>query len=408
MKKRAATKKQNPVLYAVICALLRPYLRLMYNYSAPAGGPALPDGPILVLGAHSSNLDFLFALPALRKKRFNIVVTSYFFNNRRLACLLRFFHCIEKEQFRADVPAIRDMRASVKNGASVLIYPEGEVNGTGRTEPPEPNITRLCRLMDVPVYAIRTHGSYLTRPKWGPVIRRGRVEAEILPVAETREALHALSDGALYGRIRDSLYVNDYDWQRNAKIPFAHRDAAKGLHNLLYICPRCGREFVMNTAGLEIFCESCGNRGRMDEFGFLHPAGPGDVIPQTVPEWADLERESIRRAFASSPGHRMESRAFLQFHEESNTVRSADVGFGKVSLDRTELVYDGTCNGDEVRLIYPLSSFVKLPFNMGRQFDVPNPVRYTSIRPENPREVEQFVLAVQVIKGMEEAQRSSH
>ncbi len=402
MRKQASTKKQNPVLYGLICALLRPYLKLLYNYSIPEDRPELPDGPVLVLGSHSSNLDFLFALPVLRKKRFNIVVTSYFFNNKRLAKLLRFFHCIEKEQFRADVAAIRDMRASIKNGASVLVYPEGEVNGTGRTEPPEKNITRLCRMMDVPIYAIRTHGSYFTRPKWGPVIRRGRVEAEVVPVAVTCDELHGLCDAELYGRICAALAVNDYDWQRSARVPFTHINAAEGLHNLLYMCPRCGREYVMNSKGAEIFCESCGNRGRMDEFGFLHPAGPDDIIPGTVPEWVDIERESIRREFACAKDHRIASRAYLQFHDESNTVKSTDVGCGTVSLDRNELVYEGTCNGEDVRLMYPLSSFVKLPFCIGMQFDVPNPVRYTSIRPVNPREVQKFVLAVPVIKGLTE------
>ena len=36
---------------------------------------------------------------------------------------------------------------------------------------------------------------------------------------------------------------------------------------------------------------------------------------------------------------------------------------------------------------------------MGSQFDVPNPVRYTSIRPRNPRTVYKFVLAVPILKG---------
>jgi 1-acyl-sn-glycerol-3-phosphate acyltransferase len=236
MKKRASTRKQNPALYALVSALLRPYLKLMYNFSVPKDVPKLPSGPILLLGAHSSNLDFLFALPTLRQKRFNIVVTSYFFNNERLAKLLRFFHCIEKEQFRADVSAIRDMRASVKNGASVLIYPEGEVNGTGRCEKPDHNIVKLCRMLDVPVYAVRTCGSYFTRPKWGPVIRRGRVTASVEEIVDAK-ALRELGDAELYARICDRLAVNDYAWQEQARVPFRHRLCAEGLHNISTSAP---------------------------------------------------------------------------------------------------------------------------------------------------------------------------
>ncbi|HOG00427.1 MAG TPA: 1-acyl-sn-glycerol-3-phosphate acyltransferase [Clostridia bacterium] len=398
MRKRASTKKHNPFLYALVCALLRPYLRLMYNFSPPRQIPALPAGPILLLGSHSSNLDFLFALPLLRKKRFNAVVTSYYFNNERLAKLLRFFHCIAKEQFRADVSAIRDIRACVKNGASVLIYPEGEVNGTGRCEKPDRSIVKLCRMLDVPVYAVRTHGSYFTRPKWGPVVRRGKVTAEAAEIADA-QTLRALSDAELYGRICEALESNDYAWQETAMVPFPHRRCAEGLHNMLYLCPRCGREFTMDTLEDEIFCGTCGNRGFMDKYGFLHPAGGDDVIPRTAPEWIDLQRGRIRQELAEAgEDFALREKAYLQFHNRRNSVLLEDVGEGVVTLGRNALTYEGTCNGEHVTLVYPLSTFSKLPFTMGSQFDVPNPVRYTSIRPRNPRAVEKFVLAVPVIK----------
>ena len=165
MLKRAEMKPISRPLFALLSALLRPYLKLVYNYSAPKKLPEFPDGPLLFLGSHSSNLDFLFAIPLLRKKRFNAVVASYFYFNERVGRLLNFCRCIRKEQFRTDISSIRDMRAAIKNGGSVLIYPEGEVNGTGRCERPHESIVRLARLLDVPVYAIITHGSYLTRPK---------------------------------------------------------------------------------------------------------------------------------------------------------------------------------------------------------------------------------------------------
>lgn len=396
MTKRASTKKQNRILYAFICALLKPYLKLSYHFTVPRDVPKFPAGPILVLGTHSSNLDFLFALPTLKKKRFNIMVTSYFFNNERLARLLRFFHCIEKEQFRVDVAAIRDLRASVKNGASVLVYPEGEVNGTGRCEIPERNIVKLCRMLDVPVYAIRTFGSYFTRPKWGPVIRKGKVTAKVDEIAGI-EALRAMDDSALYERICEKLKGGDYEWQERAMVPFPHRRCAEGLHNMLYLCPRCGREFMMDTLEDEIFCESCGNRGYMDEYGFLHPVNRDDVILRTVPEWIDLQRERIRAEVLQKEFAICE-RAYLQFHNRRNSAEHDNVGEGMAVLDKEALTYEGTCNGEPVILVYPLSSFTKLPFSAGDQFDVPNPVRYTSIRPVNPRTVEKFVLAVPIIK----------
>ena len=52
-------------------------------------------------------------------------------------------------------------------------------------------------------------------------------------------------------------------------------------------------------------------------------------------------------------------------------------------------------------MCYPLDGILKLPFSSGIQFDVPNPERIVSIRPDNPAAVEKFVLAVPLIKSLE-------
>lgn len=181
-------------------------------------------------------------------------------------------HCVRKEQFTADVAAIRDMRALVSAGGSILLYPEGEVNGTGRTGAFPESTARLCKLLKAPVYAVRTKGSYLTRPKWGPSRRRGRVETDVTLVA-TAEELLTLSNEALYTRIQAGMFQDEYAWQAQTRVPFHAKNPAEGLHLMLYRCPKCGREFAMRTEGNAIFCTACGNRGLMDGYGFLSPAG---------------------------------------------------------------------------------------------------------------------------------------
>ena len=162
-----------------------------------------------------------------------------------------------------DVAAIRDMRALVSAGGSILLYPEGEVNGTGRTGAFPESTARLCKLLKAPVYAVRTKGSYLTRPKWGPSRRRGRVETDVTLVA-TAEELPTLSNEALYTRIQAGMFQDEYAWQAQTRVPFHAKNPAEGLHLMLYRCPKCGREFAMRTEGNAIFCTACGNRGLMD------------------------------------------------------------------------------------------------------------------------------------------------
>lgn len=395
MRSKYAVKPHIKPVYDMLTLLLRPYLRLKYRFRVPKNVPALPDGPIVLLGSHTGNLDFLFALATLRQKRFHAVVAAHFYRNRRIAWLLNLFRCIKKEQFRADVESVARMKNTIEMGESLLIYPEGEVNGTGRTAPFSDSIAKLAKLLKAPLYAARTHGGYFTRPKWNPVQRRGKVETEIELIA-TAEEVKSLSMNELYARIEQKLFVDDYAWQKRRMIPFGGKNRAKGLENLLYLCPKCGGELTTRTDGNDIYCAACGNRGTVDEYGFLHPVGEGSVIPEMVPDWVELERDALRREIAeddfalSAPCH-------IQYHLNHNTTAHTDVGRGTATLTHTELIYEGTAEGKPIRYAFPLEGIYKFPFNMGNQFDVPNTIRTISIRPENKQINEKFVLALPLI-----------
>ncbi len=395
MLSKYAVKPHIKPFYDVLMLLLRPYLYLKYRFRVPRDLPQLESGPIMLLGSHTGNLDFLFALATVRKKRFHAVVAAHFYRNKRIAFLLNTLRCIRKEQFRADVESIARMKNAVASGESLLIYPEGEVNGTGRTAKSSPSIARLAKLLKVPLYAARTHGGYFTRPKWNPVQTKGKVEIEIERIA-TAEEVSSLSTDELYARIEEKIYVDDYMWQKERMVPFSGKYKAKGLDKLIYLCPKCGREFTMRTDGNEIFCTECGNRGYMDEYGFLHPKSEKDSIPEFVPDWAELQRDALRREIASAD-FALTAPCKLQYHLNTNSVRHTDVGHGTVTLTHDTISYIGTAEGEDISYTFSLEGIQKFPFNMGNQFDVPNMRRTISIRPDNYQMNEKFVLALPLI-----------
>lgn len=59
MRSKYAVKPHIKPVYDMIMLLLRPYLWLKYRFRVPKDIPALPDGPIVLLGSHTGNLDFL-------------------------------------------------------------------------------------------------------------------------------------------------------------------------------------------------------------------------------------------------------------------------------------------------------------------------------------------------------------
>ncbi len=391
-------KPQPAALYTVVYLLLRPFLRIRYGYRRPRALPVRKvKGSVTVLGNHASNLDFLFSIVAFYPKRLNFLVSSHFFGQKPLRFLLRLVQCIPKEQFSADVAAIRDMRSIAAAGGSVMLYPEGEVNGTGRTADFPYNTARLCKLLKAPVYTARIRGSYLTRPKWGPTPRRGRVELDV-GCAATAEDVRALSNEELNARIRDGIYADEYAWQAEARVPFAGKNPAEGLHRMLYRCPRCGVEFATRTEGSAIFCTACGNRGIMDALGFLSPAGPEDVIPPSPLAWVDLQREALRAAIIADPGYRLSAPCFIQYHLSTRALRHEDVGEGTATLSREGVSYEGTAEGEPVSLRFPLEGLYKLPFSAGLHFEIPTAARTTAIRPCEPQAVWKFVLALPLLR----------
>lgn len=390
---------QKKLAYTVFYYVMRPFLFLRYGYRRPKDLPArYAKEPITVLGNHVSNLDFLFAAVAFYPKRLNFLVSSHFFGQKPLALILRMMQCVPKEQFSADVAAIRDMRSIVSAGGSIGIYPEGEVNGIGMTGEFPDSIGKLCKLLKAPVYTVRTKGAYLSRPKWGPGNRRGRVETDILCAADAEE-VKSLSPDELNRRIAAGIFHDEYAWQEKARIPFSGKNRAENLHYLLYRCPKCGKEFTTRTEGDEIYCSVCCNRGRMNKLGFLVPTRERDIIPTSPREWIEYQRQALREAF-SDPEYRLTAPCFLQYHIGEKKLRHEDVGEGTVTLSRDGIAYEGTAEGKPFSFRYRLQELYKFPFTAGLHFEIPPAERTTAIRPKEPQAVWQFVLALPILRQM--------
>ncbi len=409
MDKQAAKsglQSPNAIFYYAIMPLLRLYLFLRYGYKKPKDVPALPEGkPFVVLGSHASNLDFLFTLVAIYPHRPNVLITEFFYGNKLLAPLLRFCRTIPRKQFRADAASVRAMMGVVRRGGCLLLYPEGEVNGTGRFCRMPPGLGRMCKMMGVPVYAAVTEGSYLSLPKWAKSQRRGRVNCR-LSLAADEKTVKESSPEALEALLQEKLFYDDHAWQKSAMIPFRGKAPAERLENLIYRCPRCESEARMKSEGDRFFCTACGNAARMDEYGFLHAEGAEDKVFETVAEWVEYQRECLRRETAL-PDYCMEAKGTLLLHTKDAPMLGIEAGRGLIRLDKEALTYEGEHLGERTLLRWPLASFFKLPFGAGRDFDIPSMQEdRVSFRPDERQLVEKFVLAVDALHDEAEKRES--
>ncbi|MCE5234480.1 MAG: lysophospholipid acyltransferase family protein [Clostridiaceae bacterium] len=394
--KQKAERPGKP-LYGSAVFLLKLYSFFRFGFVAPRGAKKLEE-PFLAVCNHSSNFDFMFALLSLYPKRVSTLTAAFFYHNKYLAAVLRVFHCIPREQFRADAASVRKMLEITASGGSVLLFPEGEVSGTGRTDVFPESTARLIRRMGVNVYAVKLYGSYLARPKWAAFKRRGRVRAEVSPLLTAQEAKE-LAPNEIFERVREALSHDEYQWQELARIPFPSKKPAERLEHLLYKCPRCKAEFALSSADDRLFCAACGNAAHMDAYGFLLPEDEKSVIYRHISDWVEYQRACIREE-AQQGGFTVEAEAELQLHLNPRSLAHTTVGEGVVRLSREILAYEGTRSGERVSLFFPLSSIFKLPFSSGENFEAPNPVEVIAFVPRDRRMISKFVLAVPVLKEL--------
>jgi len=127
-------------------------------------------------------------------------------------------------------------------------------------------------------------------------------------------------------------------------------NGAENLEDLLFWCPKCGKQHVMTTEGNKIFCKECGNGATLLDTYEMVPFDDTCVIPETQTKWFDMERELIKKEVADE-NFRLEENVELGMLPDYKLLSPNDtsviVGKGKLVLDRTGLTYTGTKKGED-------------------------------------------------------------
>jgi len=159
------------------------------------------------------------------------------------------------------------------------------------------------------------------------------------------------------------------------------------LHNILYWCPKCGRELTLETEGLVIRCTACGNSARIDKTARLIPA-PGSVVPEDVQSWyRDQSRFEISRLREDMEPVGVD----VKVRMPANTARGLVVsGEGRIWLDPEGWHYDGTLQGETVSLFFPIETVPALPFDPDDNFQIYSKGTFYALTPEDGRLCSKF------------------
>lgn len=250
--------------------------------------------PYIILANHASFIDFALVVKAIFPRRVNWLISIEEFNGREW--LMRGIGGIYKRKFTSDLTNVRHILWCLKQKKRiVVIYPEARFSLAGINERLDGSYGKLVKTAKCPVVTLIAKGNFLRAPQWNKKPERHLpVSAEMKQIVTAAEA-ETLSAEEIQQRIEDAFHYDEYQWQYDNKIKIKSKSRANNIHRILYQCPACGKEFCTDSKDTEIWCENCGARWQMDEYGRLHRTDGGKDFFNHVPDWYRWERENVRK-----------------------------------------------------------------------------------------------------------------
>ena len=304
-------------------------------------------GPYIVISNHASRLDYIFMGLPLLPKKYNFVVGYNEYFRSHLAPVFKLLRPIPKKNFTADIYTIKEISRIISKKGRIIIFPEGMSSISGANQPIAVGTGKFIKHFKIPVYYSIIKGGYLTSPKYCLEDRLGTVEVEYDQLF-TAEEINNLSAEEIEDIINKALYHDDYEWNLTKQYRYKHNgDIAKNLHHLLYMCPKCHKEFTMRGEKNKIYCTKCGNAATIDDTYKLTPIDEACVIPRTQTVWFNQIRNKVKEEIKNenfSMTFRVKLGVLPEYKYLKNQATSNIVGSGIVTINHEGLKYVGTKN----------------------------------------------------------------
>ena len=352
---RSRKIRRPNAIYSILGTVWKLFMAPKYNvhYTFRAD-PRQEKGAFFFISNHASRLDYIFAGVPLLPLRMNFVAGYNEFHRSHLALVFRLLRVIPKKNLTPDLYTMKEVSRVIKSGGGVCLFPEGMSSISGANQPVAVGTGKLLKHYKVPVYYSVIRGGYLTSPKYNLRDRCGTVEVEFDRLF-TPEALENMTPQEIEDAINRAIYHDDYAWNKEKGYHYDIGDkGAEDLEDLLFWCPKCGRQHTMAPKGNTIFCTACGNGATMLDTYELVPFNGECVIPETQTAWFNRQREIIR-AEVEAEDFVLEEEVELGMLPDDtllkNQATSEIVGEGVLTLDHSGLTYRGTCRGEQVDVL---------------------------------------------------------
>lgn len=250
--------------------------------------------PYVVLSVHQGFMDYYITPLALFPHRATYVSDMEGFANYG-KWLYSQIGCIGTRRFVSNPSLVSNIRHVVSENKNIIvIYPEARHSNVGTNSVLQPSIGKLIKLLKLPVVIQKLKGSYLSQPIWDEErIRKVPIEATLEKVLDAAE-IEQMDVNKLTQLINMHFQYDEYQWQYKNKIKIDDSDRVRGLHKILYRCPHCKKEDLMQSHGHSLICDSCGKTWEMSEYGRMH-SPDGETEFEHIPHWYEYQRDEVKK-----------------------------------------------------------------------------------------------------------------
>lgn len=397
-------QKPNPLYYGILRAVSKLACRLYYPTEVLQNDLKGKSGRCVILANHESDIDFLTAFATLPKNT-HVVASNSIMRSMPIYPLALKCGIIPKNQFQTNASHMRKMKAVLEHDEPLLLYPAGLMTESGVSTPIPKATGKVIKWFHSDVYIAKVSGTYLTKPKWGKVRRKGKITMRIYQLV-TKEQLASLSVAEADTLIEQHLSFDAYRENEQKNLAFVNGDNVEGLEYVLYQCPACGAEYTVQAEnGTRLNCSACGYSVTADRYGLFHAENGSKTIFRYPSDWhAYIERNVFER-ISAEPDFRMQTAGEL-FQIDDRKHRYVPVGLVTVTLTLDRFILEGTANDRPFYKEIPTDPFPILPFHPGKQFEIQCGEEIFRIRPDDGRIVMKWIFAIKASYRIKTAQRT--
>ena len=189
---------------------------------------------------------------------------------------------------------------------------------------------------------------------------------------------------------------DDYQWQRENKISFKGGHLAEGAEMVLYKCPKCGKEFTLQSKGNKLFCLNCDNEALVNNNLFFEPGKKDSIVFDGFDNWYDFQQESLLNEIHDQD-FKISTSTKLQWNEPGK-YGYQDMGHGKLSLTREAVIYEGKVFDKTGTQYFDMKDIIMVPFAAGEYFEIANGSDIRRFVLDDVRMMMKWVLAIRLIR----------